>query len=467
MKRNDSKMKRYYFIGAGGIGMANLVRYYLSRGADVAGYDRVKSELALQLIEEGARLVFDDDPALIPPEFRDKESVEVIYTPAIPDDNRIYSYFRDGGFNMMKRARVLGEITRSLKGICVAGSHGKTTTSSMIAWILSQTPDGCNAFLGGILRNTGSNLVISRQSDYAVVEADEYDRSFHQLTPYIGVVTSVDPDHLDIYGDEEHYLEAFSIFTSLIVPGGALIVHTGLKLRPDLREGVRLLTYSGKEDGDWHSGNIRYLDGELIFDIFGPEGMEIRDISLGVPIEINVDNAVAAAAASSLAGATPAEIMKGLETFAGPKRRFEIWLRGEKDGARAVLIDDYAHSPAEIEASIESIRKLYPGRKISVIFQPHLYTRTRDFAPEFAKALSKADETILTEIYPARELPIEGVDSALILRGMTGKGEICERKDLLDLIKIRNFEILITLGAADLDTLLPDIAEILNVEDAV
>ena len=460
----NRKPKKYYFIGAGGIGMANLVRYFLSQGAEVAGYDRVASELTRSLEHEGAKIIYRDDPALIPEGLRNPEETQVVFTPAIPADNRILSFFRDGGYNMKKRAQILGDITRSLKGICVAGSHGKTTTSSMIAWIMEQTSKGSNAFLGGILRNTGSNLLIGEESEYAVVEADEYDRSFHRLTPFIAVITSVDPDHLDIYGDEEHYLEAFSIFTSLIQPGGALVVHTGLKLHPALKQGVRLLTYSGSTDGDWYTSDIRYGDGELIFNIHGPEGVEIRDISLGVPVEINIDNAVAAAAASWLAGATPDEIKRGLETFLGAKRRFEIWLRGPKEGARAVLIDDYAHSPAEVAASIDGIRKLYPGKKLSVVFQPHLYTRTRDFAEGFAQALSKADETILTEIYPARELPIEGVTSAIILEKMTGKGQLCERKDLLDLIKIRNFDVLITLGAADLDVLLPQIAEILKTD---
>lgn len=444
--------------------MSNLVRYFLNQGANVAGYDKTPSELTRQLEREGAELIFEDDENLIPEEFLNPEETEVIFTPAIPADNRIISYFRENGFRMKKRAEVLGDITRSMKGICVAGSHGKTTTSSMIAWIMSQTPRKCNAFLGGILRNTGSNLVISRESDYAVIEADEYDRSFHRLSPFIAVITSVDPDHLDIYGDEEGYLEAFSIFTSLIVPGGYLLLHTGLKLQPDVREGVKVLTYSGRNEGDWHAENLRFGNGELIFDIVGPENVEIRDISLGVPVEINVDNAVAAAAASWLAGVSAHDIKKGLETFKGAKRRFEIWLKGEKDGARAVLLDDYAHSPAEVKASIGSIRKLYPGKKVSVIFQPHLYTRTRDFAPEFAEALSRADETILTEIYPARELPIPGIGPETILDKMTGNGRICMRKDLLDLIKFSNFDILITLGAADLDTLLPEIADILKAD---
>lgn len=457
-------MKRYFFIGAGGIGMANLVRYFLSRGCEVAGYDRVRSELSRSLEQEGAELIYDDKVALIPERFKDRETTKVVFTPAIPADNHIFNFYRTHGFEMQKRARVLGEITRSLKGICVAGSHGKTTTSSMIAWIMSQTPGGCNAFLGGILRNTGSNLIISAGSEYAVVEADEYDRSFHQLSPWIAVVTSADPDHLDIYGDEANYLEAFSIFTSLVRSGGALLIHEGLKVTPDLKPGVRLLTYSSSDGSraDWHAENITYLEGSLLFDLVGPDNYRVNKISLGVPVKINVDNAVAAGAAAHLAGATPEEIKRGLETFKGPKRRFEILLRGKQDGARAVLIDDYAHSPAEIEASIKSIRLLYPGRKVTVVFQPHLYSRTRDFAPEFASALSHADETILTEIYPARELPIPGVTSGIILERMTSPATLIERKDLLNKIKFANFDILITLGAADLDTLLPEISEILK-----
>ena len=456
--------ERYFFVGAGGIGMANLVRYFLSRGCAVAGYDRVRSQLSAKLEEEGAVMIYDDDPSLIPEAFRDPEAVKVVFTPAIPADNRVLTFFRDGGFSIHKRAWVLGQVTRQMKGICVAGSHGKTTTSSMIAWILSQSRVGCDAFLGGILRNVDSNLIITPGAEYAVVEADEYDRSFHQLSPWIAVITSADPDHLDIYGDEARYLEAFSIFTSLIRPGGTLLLHTGLKVRPDLKPGVRLLSYSGipGQTADWYAENIDYREGQLLFDLCGPDGVRIDAISLGVPVEINVDNAVAAGASAWLAGASVQEIRRGLETFRGAKRRFEIILRGEADGARSVLIDDYAHSPAEIEASIRSIRRLYPGRKVSVVFQPHLYSRTRDFAPEFAEALSNADEVVLTEIYPARELPIPGVTSRIILDRLTTPGTLIERKDLLDKIKITNFDILITLGAADLDTLLPEIADILR-----
>lgn len=454
---------RLYFVGAGGIGMANLVRYFLRNGAEIAGYDRTATALTDKLIEEGASLVFDDDENLIPESFRDPEKTLVVYTPAVSEDNRILSYFRRGGFEIIKRAALLGKITRQSKAICVAGSHGKTTTSSMIAHILSRTPQGCNAFLGGILRNTNSNLMLSQQSPYSVIEADEYDRSFHHLSPFVAVVTSVDPDHLDIYGDEEGYLEGFAHFTSLIRPGGELIVHTGLKLHPRLASGVGMTTYSGGADGDWHTENVRYSTGKVTYDIVGPDGIEIRDISPVLPIEINIDNGVAAAAAAYKAGATPDEIRSGLETFLGAERRFQIYLNGLTNSDGHVLIDDYAHSPNEVKASIESVRRLYPDRHLSVIFQPHLYTRTRDFAPEFAEALSAADRVIMPEIYPARELPIEGVDSMLILNSVkSGEKIYCERKNLLNLIKNSNFDVLMTLGAADINVLVPEIEEILR-----
>ncbi|MDE6083982.1 MAG: UDP-N-acetylmuramate--L-alanine ligase [Muribaculaceae bacterium] len=454
---------RLYFVGAGGIGMANLVRYFLRNGAEIAGYDRTATALTDKLIEEGASLVFDDDENLIPESFRDPEKTLVVYTPAVSEENRILSYFRRGGFEIIKRAALLGKITRQSKAICVAGSHGKTTTSSMIAHILSRTPQGCNAFLGGILRNTNSNLMLSQQSPYSVIEADEYDRSFHHLSPFVAVVTSVDPDHLDIYGDEEGYLEGFAHFTSLIRPGGELIIHTGLKLHPRLASGVGMTTYSGGADGDWHTENVRYSTGKVTYDIVGPDGIEIRDISPVLPIEINIDNGVAAAAAAYKAGATPDEIRSGLETFLGAERRFQIYLNGLTNPDGHVLIDDYAHSPNEVKASIESVRRLYPDRHLSVIFQPHLYTRTRDFAPEFAEALSAADRVIMPEIYPARELPIEGVDSMLILNSVkSGEKIYCERKNLLNLIKNSNFDVLMTLGAADINVLVPEIEEILR-----
>lgn len=455
-------MKNIYFVGAGGIGMANLVRYYLRHGYDVAGYDRTPSALTDELQQEGAKLIFEDSAAMIPEEFRNPSDTLVVFTPAVPESNEILTFFRTNGFEIIKRAQLLGRITRTTDAICVAGSHGKTTTSSMIANIMRDSEKGCTAFLGGILRNTGSNLVLDESSRFSVIEADEYDRSFHNLHPYIAVVTSTDPDHLDIYGDEEHYLEAFSIFTSLIRPGGTLITHVGLKYNPDVQEGVTVQTYSGGSEGDWHAEDIRFGEGKISFTLIGPDGLRIENLSPGVPVEINIDNAVAATAAALTAGASEEEVRRGLESFKGAKRRFEVWLDGSAYPGAPVLIDDYAHSPNEIVSSIKSVRKLYPGRKLAVIFQPHLYTRTRDFAPEFAEALSLADSVIMPEIYPARELPIPGISSLTVLDQVNSPEKtFCERKDLLNLIKNSNFEILMTLGAADIDRLLPEINDIL------
>lgn len=457
---SDSPFRNLYFVGAGGIGMANLERYFLSRHHNVAGYDRTPSDLTAQLEKEGVEITYEDSENQILLPFRNPDDTLVVYTPAVPADSRILSWFRNNGFEVIKRAALLGKITRSTKAICVSGSHGKTTTCSMTANILRGSKVGCNAFLGGILRNIGSNLVLSDNSEWSVIEADEYDRSFHQLTPLIAIVTSTDPDHLDIYGDEAGYLEGFAHFTSLIRPDGILLLHTGLKLRPRVQDGVRVMTYSGGAEGDWHAEDIRFGNGTLTFNLVGPD-VKLTDIELGVPVEINIDNAVAAVAASILAGASPEDVKEGLRTFKGAKRRFEVILDG-RDGSPA-LIDDYAHSPNEVKASIRSVKKLYPGRKVSVIFQPHLYTRTRDFAPEFASALSEADEVIMSEIYPARELPIPGVDSMLILKDVTSQSKCyCERKDLLNLIKNCNFDIVMTLGAADIDRMLPDIRNILE-----
>ena len=454
-----------YFVGIGGIGMANLARYYIHRGAAVAGYDRTPSELTHALESEGAQVTYTDAEETIPTEMRDPKTTLVVYTPAIPEDNRILTYFRSHGFEVIKRAALLGKITCHSKGICVAGSHGKTTTCSMTAHILHSGHVGCNAFLGGILRNNNSNLLLSPGAEYSVIEADEYDRSFHRLSPWLAVVTSTDPDHLDIYGDEAGYLEGFAHFTSLIRPGGFLLLHTDLKMRPRTNPEVRTLTYSASDPrADCHAENVRHTPGHLYFDFVGPEGLRIKGIELGVPVDINVDNAVAAIAASLLAGATPQECADGIRTFMGAKRRFEIWLRPEDypGGEGTVLIDDYAHSPAEVKASIESVKTLYPGHEITVVFQPHLYTRTRDFAPGFAEALSAAHETILCEIYPARELPIPGVTSAIIEKEVKSPRKmLIQRSDLLNLVKNRNFDILMTLGAADINVLLPDIKHIL------
>ena len=454
------ELKNIYFVGAGGIGMANLVRYYLANKLNVAGYDRTPSDLTRALSEEGAQIVYDDIADLIPVEFRNPKDTLVVYTPAIPNDNNILGYFRANGFEIIKRAALLGKITLHSKGICIAGSHGKTTTSSMVAHLLHSSPIGCNAFLGGILRNYDSNLLLSATSPYSVIEADEYDRSFHHLSPHIAVVTSTDPDHLDIYGNEENYLESFAHFTSLINPGGFLLMHTGMKLIPRVNDGVEIFSYSSSEEGDYHASNIRHENGHLFFDFVAPD-TTITDIELGVPIDINIDNAVAAIAIAHRLGVDNDTIRQAMLSFLGAKRRFEIWLRQEGENGK-VLIDDYAHSPNEVKASIASVKALYPNRKLSVIFQPHLYTRTRDFAPEFADALSTADEVILCEIYPARELPIPGVTSEIILNDIKNADKtLCQRKDLLDLIKNRNFDILMTLGAADINVLLEDIKEIL------
>ena len=444
-----------YFVGAGGIGMAVLERYFLAKGKRVAGYDRTPSELTQALEKEGVHIDFDEDPALIPDGFRDPERTLVVYTPAVPDSHKGLTYFREHGFDVVKRAALLGVVTSHSQGLCFAGTHGKTTTSSMAAHILHSSGMGCNAFLGGVLRNYNSNFLLSQSSPYSVIEADEFDRSFHHLRPHIAVVTSTDPDHLDIYGTAENYLESFAHFTSLIKPGGALIVHTSLALQPRVQEGVTIYTYS-RNEGDFHAANIRKADGEIIFDLVTP-WETVADVKLGVPVDINIDNAIAAMAACRLVD-TPAEAMRdAIATFMGPKRRFEFWVKEPGDHGH-VMIDDYAHHPGELKASISSVRDLYPQRRLTVIFQPHLYTRTRDFADGFAEALSLADEVILLPIYPAREEPIPGVESEMILEKVTStKKCIYSKENLINSIKFCNFDVLLTAGAGDIANLLPQI----------
>lgn len=450
--------KSLYFVGAGGIGMAALERYFLAKGYRVAGYDRTPTELTQALENEGVEIVYDENPDLIPDYCRNSESTLVVYTPAVPATHKGLQYFRANGFDVVKRAKLLGVVTEHSKGLCFAGTHGKTTTSSMAAHILQTAGTGCNAFLGGVLRNYGSNFLLSDTSPYSVIEADEFDRSFHQLSPYIAVVTSTDPDHLDIYGNYDNYLESFAHFTELINPEGALIVHTGLKLKPRVKPGVRVYTYS-QQEGDFHARNLRIGGGEIVFDFVAPGGCVIKDVSLGVPVGINVENAIASMAACWLVN-TPAEAMRqAIATFKGAKRRFEFWLKEPGDNGR-VVIDDYAHHPNELEASISSVRALYPGRKLTVIFQPHLYSRTRDFAPEFAAALSKADELYLLPIYPAREEPIPGVTSDIILSGVTcAEKKILTKQQLLYAIPSLKFDVLLTVGAGDIVNLLPQICE--------
>ena len=445
-----------YFIGAGGIGMAALERYFLSRDIAVDGYDRTPSALTEALTEEGVKITFGGEPEEIPADFRNPATTLVVYTPAVPESLPLFRWFREGGFTIMKRARLLGEVTRTSKALCFAGTHGKTTTSSMAAHLLHSSAAGCNAFLGGVLRNYGTNFLLSATSPWSVIEADEYDRSFHHLRPHIAVITSTDPDHLDIYGTEEAYLESFAHFTELIQPGGHLIVHTGLSLRPRPAEGVSLHTYS-RDAGDFHATDIVRKDGRITFTFVTPDS-SITGIELGVPVEINIENAIAALAAVYLTGElTPEMARSAMASFMGPKRRFEYHLREDGPQGRAI-IDDYAHHPDELKASISSVKALYPGRHLTVAFQPHLYSRTRDFAPQFAEALSLADSVILLDIYPARELPIPGVTSKIIFDEIKCADKMMiDKKSLTDTLKSRNFDILLTAGAGDIADMLPQI----------
>ena len=454
-------MNAVYFVGAGGIGMSALVRYYLSQGIVVGGYDRTACSLTEELRAEGADIHYTDDPDLIPEACRRPESTLVVYTPAIPHDHKELTYFRDHQFRIMKRAEVLGTLTRTMKGLCVAGTHGKTSTSSMAAHLLHQSHVGCNAFLGGITKNYGTNYLLNRESPYVVIEADEFDRSFHHLRPFASVITATDADHLDIYGTEEAYLESFRHYSSLIQPGGALIIHRGLKMQEDLQPGVRRYDYA-RHEGDFHAENIRIGNGRIVFDFISPIE-SIANVELGVPVSINIDNGIAAMALAQLAGAQATEIREAMKTFAGVDRRFDFALRTDHH----VLLSDYAHHPAEIAQSVRSIREVFTGKKISAIFQPHLYTRTRDFYKDFADSLSLLDEVILTEIYPARELPIPGVTSQLIYDNLRPdmQKRLVKKADLPDVVRQADFDVLIVLGAGDAVDYIPQLAEILKAKE--
>jgi len=455
-----NQLKAVYFIGAGGIGMSALVRYFLSKGKKVGGYDRMPSELTEKLIKEGAQIHYEESVELIAPDFLDVESTLVVFTPAIPDNHAELQYFRSHGFTIQKRAQVLGMLTHSGKGLCAAGTHGKTTTSSMAAHLLHQSHIGCNAFLGGISKNYGTNLLLSNTSEYVVIEADEFDRSFHWLTPYATVITATDADHLDIYGTEEAYLESFNHYTSLIQPDGALIMRKDIKLQPRLQDGVTCYTYS-REEGDFHAENVRIGGGEIVFDFVSPLG-NIQDIQLGVPVAINIENGIAAMALAQLSGVTNEEIKAGMASFRGVDRRFDFKIKNDK----VVYLSDYAHHPEEIKQSILSMRALYADKKLTGVFQPHLYTRTRDFYQEFADSLSLLDEVILTDIYPARELPIEGVSSQLIYDHLRPDVEktLCKKEEVMDVLKNKHIEVLMTLGAGDIENYATQICEILNVQ---
>ena len=450
-------LKAVYFIGAGGIGMSAIARYFIRHGLVVAGYDKTPSELTRRLEKEGMMIHYEENLEEIPFACKQKNSCLVIYTPAIPADHKELLFFQQNGFEIQKRAQVLGTLTRHMKGLCVAGTHGKTTTSTMCAHIMHQSHLDCNAFLGGISKNYGTNYILS-QSDYVVIEADEFDRSFHWLSPWMTVITSTDPDHLDIYGTKEAYLESFRHYSELILPGGALIIHRDLEMKENLQEGVRRYDYS-RDAGDFHAENIRIENGGITFDFVSPIEC-VKDVVLGQPVPINIDNGIAAMAMAQLAGCTADELRYGMKTYGGVDRRFDFKIKSDK----LVFLSDYAHHPKEIYQSAKSIRELYHDRHITAIFQPHLYTRTRDFYKDFADALSQVDEVILTEIYPARELPIEGVTSQLIYDNLKDgvKKQMINKADVLSLVKSRDFDVLIILGAGDLDNQVPQITKILE-----
>lgn len=437
--------------------MSAIARYFLHQGLVVGGYDRTPSDLTRRLEEEGALIHYTEDVDQIPLACKNAAETLVIYTPAIPAEHQELQFFRQGGFDIQKRAQVLGTLTRANKGLCVAGTHGKTTTSSMAAHLLHQSHIDCNAFLGGITKNYGTNYILSKDSEYVVIEADEFDRSFHWLSPFATVITSTDADHLDIYGTEEAYLESFAHYSSLIVPGGYLILHTGLKMTPRTAEGVTTYTYS-REEGDFHAENVKIGNGEISFDLVSPLG-NICDIHLGVPVTVNIENGIAAMALAQIAGVTAEEIKSAMASFSGVDRRFDFRVKTDK----MVYLSDYAHHPAEIRQSILSIKQLYEGKRIKAIFQPHLFTRTRDFYEDFAASLSLLDDVALLDIYPAREKPIPGVTSQIIFDKLTSEHkEMCHKEDILNIVNRRDFDVLITLGAGDIEDFAGQIADVLS-----
>lgn len=450
-----------YFIGAGGIGMSAIARYFINKGAVVAGYDRTPTDLTRELEKEGMLVHYEENTEMIPQACRDAKHTLVVYTPAVPETHQELVYFRKGGFEIEKRAQVLGTLTRTHKGLCFAGTHGKTTTSTMCAHIMHQSHLDCNAFLGGISKNYDTNYILSDHSDYVVIEADEFDRSFHWLRPWMSVITATDPDHLDIYGTKEAYLESFNHYTELIQPGGALIIHQNLEMKQRVKDGVKVYTYS-RSEGDFHAENVKMDNGTIVFDFVSPVE-NVKGIELGQPIPINIENSVAAMAMAQLNGCTAEELRYGMKTYGGVDRRFDFKIKNN----RHVFLSDYGHHPKEILQCAKSLKELYAGRKITAIFQPHLYTRTRDFYRDFADALSHFDEVILTEIYPARELPIEGVTSDLIFNNLKEgvEKDTIKKDDVLSYVSQRDFDVLVVLGAGDLNDYVPEIAKVLEAKE--
>lgn len=447
-------IKSVYFIGIGGIGMSAIARFFKFEGKNVAGYDRTSTVLTQELEQEKIDIHYDDNVELIDTCYKDKASTLIVYTPAVPDSHTELQYFKTNGFTIQKRAEVLGLLTHKMDGVCVAGTHGKTTISTMTAHLYTQSEIGCNAFLGGISNNYKTNFLHNSQSPYVVLEADEFDRSFLHLKPQFALISAMDADHLDIYGDEQNVRDAFNQFVDRIQPGGALVYKEGLPL-DEVDEDVELFSYSLDGDSDIYATNIKQEDGLYRFDMVSPFG-KLRNLKLGVPGLVNVENAVGAVALALLGDVEEGEIRDALAGFQGIRRRFEYKIKEEN----LVMIDDYAHHPEEINATLASVKDIYPDKKISVVFQPHLYTRTRDFADGFAKALDVADQVYLLDIYPARELPIEGVTSEIIRRKMKLKQvEVVSKAELLTKVKTSKPEVLLTLGAGDIDKLVPLLAD--------
>ena len=451
-------IKAVYFVGAGGIGMSAVARYFCQKGLVVAGYDKTPSDLTRHLEQEGIQLHYEENTDLIPEACKNPAATLVVYTPAIPDTHKELAFFRANGFQIEKRAQVLGRLTQTHKGLCFAGTHGKTSTSTMCAHIMHQSHLDCNAFLGGISKNYGTNYILSDKSDYVVIEADEFDRSFHWLRPYMSVITSTDPDHLDIYGTKEAYLESFRHYTELIQTGGALVIHKDLEMKQNVQVGVKVYEYS-REAGEFHAENIRIQNGTIVFDMVSPIE-NVTNIELGQPVPINIENGIAAMALAQLSGCTADELRRGMKSYEGVDRRFDFKLKND----RHVLLSDYAHHPKEILQSAKSLKEIYPNRKITVIFQPHLYSRTNDFYRDFAEALSHFDEVVLTEIYPAREEPIPGVTSALIYDNLSSNVEkqMIRKDDVLEFAKNRDFDVLVVLGAGNLDNYVGQLTEIIK-----
>lgn len=456
-----SKIKRTYFIGIGGIGMSALAKYFRTIGKKVAGYDRTATGLTQKLMEEGINIHFVEDLSLIPEDYVEPRSdTLIIYTPAIPDTNMELKFFMNSGHNVLKRSEVLGLITMNSKAIAVAGTHGKTTVSTIISHILIESGISCNAFLGGISKNFNSNLVIKGKSKYVVVEADEFDRSFLQLTPTYAVITSCDADHLDIYGDKSELIKTFNYFIEKIKPDGILIIKKGLELDYSANPDIIVHTYAFDEEADYYAKDIMVRHDFYIFDVVTPSGV-LRNFTIGQTGLMNVENAVAAISIAHQLGIPEDKIKSALYTFLGIKRRFDFQIRSRN----LVFIDDYAHHPEELKATIKSARKLFPDKRISGIFQPHLYSRTRDFAEEFAYSLELLDELVLLDIYPAREEPIKGVTSELIFDKVNLEDKIlCRKDELMDVLDQMDVEVLITMGAGDIDKLVGNIKKMLLVK---